>query len=153
VVWDSLAICEYVNERWLDRLGWPDATVARAVARSAVAEMHSGFAALRTQLPMNVRRQPEARHWDDDAQRDIERVMALWRELRTRFGGEGSFLCGRFGIVDAMFAPVCVRFRGYGVRVDETSAAFMDVMFATQGMRDWVASARAETERVGADEA
>jgi glutathione S-transferase len=152
VVWDSLAICEYASERWLDGRGWPDDAAARAVARSAAAEMHSGFAAMRQQLPMNVRREPDGRHWDDDAQRDIDRVMGLWRELRIRFGGDGPFLCGRFGIVDAMFAPVCVRFRGYGVRTDDTAGAFMDAVFALPAMCEWVASARAETERVGADE-
>ena len=153
VVWDSLAICEYANERWLEGGGWPEDPAARAVARSAAAEMHSGFPALRAQLPMNVRRQPRGRHWDDDAERDIERVQALWRELRTRFAGDGDFLCGRFGIVDAMFAPVCVRFRGYGVRTDDTASAFMDAVFDLPAMREWVASARAETERVAADEA
>jgi glutathione S-transferase len=152
VVWDSLAICEYANERWLEGEGWPSDPAARAVARSAAAEMHSGFGALRAQLPMNVRRQPTGRHWDADAERDIARVQALWRELRTRFGGDGPFLCGRFGIVDAMFAPVCVRFRGYGVRTDDTASRFMDAVFELPAMREWVASARAENERVAADE-
>lgn len=76
-VWDSLAICEYVNERWLDGRGWPAESGMRAVARSAAAEMHSGFAALRTQLPMNSRRRPDAYRWDAAAQRDIDRVQAL----------------------------------------------------------------------------
>ncbi|MFY2765462.1 glutathione S-transferase family protein [Arenimonas sp. MALMAid1274] len=152
-VWDSLAICEYVNERWLDGAGWPAARDARAVARSAAAEMHSGFAAMRGQLPMNVRRQPDARRWDADAGRDIDRIQALWRELRTRFGGDGPFLCGRFGIVDAMYAPVCVRFRGYGVRADDVASAYMDAVFSLPAMREWEASALAETERVAADEA
>ena len=152
VVWDSLAICEYASERWLAGGGWPADPEARAVARSAAAEMHSGYAALRAQLPMNVRRQPDGRHWDEDAQRDIDRVQALWRELRTRFGGDGDFLCGDFGIVDAMFAPVCVRFRGYGVRTDDTAGAFMDAIFGLPAMREWIASARAEAERVAADE-
>ena len=152
VVWDSLAICEYANERWLQGRGWPADLQARAVARSAAAEMHSGFAALRAQMPMNVRRQPGRRDWDEDAQRDVDRVQALWRELRLRFGGDGRFLCGEFGIVDAMFAPVCVRLRSHGVPVDDTSRDFMDAMFALPAMCEWVASARAETERVAADE-
>lgn len=152
VVWDSLAICEYANERWLEGHGWPADPRARAVARSAAAEMHSGFAALRAQMPMNVRRQPDHPRRDADAERDIERIQALWRELRTRFGGDGDFLCGGFGIVDAMFAPVCVRFRGYGVRTDDTASAFMDAIFALPPMREWVASARAETERIGFEE-
>ena len=153
MVWDSLAICEYANDRWLQGRGWPPDLATRALARCAAAEMHSGFAALRGQLPMNVRRQPNGSRWDADAQRDIARVQELWRELRTRFGGQGDFLCGGFGIVDAMFAPVCVRFRGYGVRTDDTASAYMDAIFALPAMREWEAAARAETERVGADEA
>jgi glutathione S-transferase len=152
-VWDSLAICEYANDRWLQGRGWPADLATRALARCAASEMHSGFAALRGQLPMNVRRQPNGYRWDADAERDIARVQELWRELRTRFGGQGDFLCGGFGVVDAMFAPVCVRFRGYGVRTDDTASAYMDAIFALPAMREWEAAARAETERVGADEA
>jgi glutathione S-transferase len=152
-VWDSLAICEYANDRWLQGRGWPGDLATRALARCAASEMHSGFAALRGQLPMNVRRQPNAYRWDADAERDIARVQELWRELRTRFGGQGDFLCGDFGIVDAMFAPVCVRFRGYGVRTDDTASAYMDAVFALPAMHEWETAARAETERVGADEA
>jgi glutathione S-transferase len=147
-VWDSLAICEYANERWLGGRGWPAAGDARAVARCAAAEMHSGFAALRSQLPMNVRRQPDAYRWDADADADIERVQALWRELRIRFGAGGDFLCGRFGIVDAMFAPVVFRFRGYGVRADDTASAYMDAMLDLPAMREWDAAAAAEAERL-----
>ncbi len=152
-VWDSLAICEYANDRWLQGRGWPAELETRAIARCAASEMHSGFTALRSQLPMNVCRQPNGYRWDADAERDIERVQALWRELRTRFGGQGDFLCGGFGIVDAMFAPVCVRFRGYGVRADDTASAYMDTIFALPAMREWEAAARAEIERVDADEA
>ena len=152
-VWDSLAICEYANERWLGGRGWPADAAARAIARCAAAEMHSGFGALRAQLPMNVRRQPNDYRWDAAADADIARVQALWRELRQRFGADGDFLCGRFGIVDAMFAPVCVRFRGYGVHTDDTASAYLDAVFALPAMLEWQASARAETERVGADEA
>ena len=152
-VWDSLAICEYANDRWLGGRGWPADAAARAIARCAAAEMHSGFGALRAQLPMNVRRQPNDYRWDAAADADIARVQALWRELRQRFGADGDFLCGRFGIVDAMFAPVCVRFRGYGVHTDDTASAYLDAVFALPAMLEWQASARAETERVGADEA
>lgn len=152
-VWDSLAICEYANERWLQGRGWPADLATRALARCAAAEMHSGFGAMRSQLPMNVRRRPNHYRWDAGAERDIERVQAIWRELRTRSAGQGDFLCGGFGIVDAMFAPVCVRFRGYGVRADDTASAYMDAIFALPAMREWEAAALSETERVGADEA
>jgi glutathione S-transferase len=144
VVWDSLAICEVASERWLDGAGWPADPHARAAARSASAEMHSGFDALRRQLPFDCRRQPAAPHWDDQAGRDIARVQALWSDLRGRFGDARGFLCGGFGIVDAMFAPVCVRFRGYGVPVDATARAYMDAIFALPAFGEWQAAADAE---------
>ena len=146
VIWDSLAICETVNERWLGDRGWPQDSRARAAARCAAAEMHSGFASLRTQLPMNCRRPKAAPHWDASAGRDIERVQALWSDLRARFGGEGDFLCGPFGIVDAMFAPVCVRFRAYGVPVDANAAAYIDSIYGLPAMQEWLAAAAVEAE-------
>ncbi len=152
-VWDSLAICEYANERWLDQRGWPQDPAARALARSAAAEMHSGFAALRGELPMNSRRRPDAYRWSEAAQQDIDRVLALWRELRERFGADGPFLCGRFGIVDAMYAPVAIRFDGYGVPVDANAEAYMQALFALPAMREWRAAAAAETETIAGTEA
>jgi len=153
VIWDSLAICETVNERWLSGRGWPAEPRARAAARCAAAEMHSGFAALRTQLPMNCRRQPAAPHWDANAERDIARIEALWLDLRSRFGGDAGFLCGEFGIVDAMFAPVCVRFRGYGPRLGVQALEYIQTMFDLPAMREWQVAAEAEPARVEADEA
>lgn len=150
-VWDSLAICEYANERWLGGAGWPADLDRRALARSAAAEMHSGFAAMRAQLPMSVRRRPNAYRWDAAAQRDIDRVQALWRLLRQN-AGDGPFLLGAFGIVDAMFAPVCVRLRGYGPDVDATAAAYMATIFALPAFREWEAAALAETAVLAADE-
>ncbi len=152
-LWDSLAICEYANERWLDGSGWPRDTAARALARAASAEMHSGFAALRTQLPMNSRRRPDGYRWDEAAQRDIDRVQALWGELRGRIGGGGEFLCGDFGIVDAMFAPVAVRFDGYGVPVRGTAAAYQRALLALPAMCEWREAAVAEAESIAATEA
>ena len=153
VVWDSLAICETANERWSGGRGWPTEPRARAAARSAACEMHSGFAALRSQLPMNCKRQPRAPHWDAAVDRDVARIEAIWRDLRGRFGGAGNFLCGDFGIVDAMYAPVCVRLRGYGVPVAADSLAYMQRIFELPAMRQWQADADAEPARVEADEA
>jgi glutathione S-transferase len=150
-VWDSLAICEYANERWLGGHGWPADLDRRALARSAAAEMHSGFGAMRAQLPMSVRRRPNAYRWDAAAQRDIDRVQALWRLLRAN-AGDGPFLLGGFGIVDAMFAPVCVRLRAYGPDVDATAAAYMATIFALPAFREWESAALAETAVLAADE-
>ena len=152
-VWDSLAICEYANERWLDGRGWPADRALRALARAAAAEMHAGFVALRTQLPMNSRRTPDAYRWDAAAQADIDRVQVLWRQLRSAHGEGGDFLCGDFGIVDAMYAPVAVRFNGYGVSVDDTAYRYMHALFALPAMQEWRQAAAAETESVAATEA
>ena len=148
VVWDSLAICEYANERWLDGHGWPADPAARAHARSAAAEMHSGFAALRAQLPMNCRRRPDAYRWNAEAQRDIDRVLQLWTQLRRQHAGVGAFLCGAFGIVDAMFAPVVLRFRGYGVELEGDAAGYSAAVLALPAMQGWLAAAGDEVESI-----
>jgi len=145
LVWDSLAICEVANERWLGDRGWPSEARARAAARSAAAEMHSGFGALRTQLPFDARRVPAAPHWDAAVGRDAARIQQVWGDLRARFGDARGFLCGGFGIVDAMFAPVCVRFRGYGVPVDAVAQAYIDTLYALPAMREWLAAAQTDT--------
>ena len=160
VVWDSLAICEYANERWLGGRGWPALLHHRALARAASAEMHSGFTALRAQLPMNCRRRPDGYRWDAAAEADIARVQALWALLRGEcgdgigdgLGGGGDFLCGEFGIVDAMFAPVAIRFVGYGVEMDETASRYVAALSALPAMREWQAAAEAEPERIVATE-
>jgi glutathione S-transferase len=148
-VWDSLAICEYANERWLDGRGWPAAPEVRAQARAAACEMHSGFAALRRQLPMQACRRPEGRRWDAEAQHDIARIVQLWATLRAAHGAGGAFLCGAFGIVDAMFAPVAVRFAGYGVEVPAEAAAYLAALEALPAMREWRAGAVAEVAARG----
>jgi glutathione S-transferase len=148
LIWDSLAICEVANERWLGDRGWPAEARARGAARSASAEMHAGFAALRKQLPFHCGRQPGARHWDEDAQADIERIQQMWRGLRQQHGDGEGFLCGSFGIVDAMFAPVCVRFRGYGVALDRNAERYLDTIFALPALQRWLAEAAAEPEVV-----
>jgi len=143
-IWDSLAICEVLNERYLDGRGWPKDSRARAAARCAVAEMHSGFTALRSQLPLNCHRQPDGYRWKEDADRDIVRVQAIWRDLRASFGGNGDFLCGDFGIVDAMYAPVCSRFRAYGVDLDENADRYVKSIHQLPGMQAWLAEAKLE---------
>ncbi len=153
VLWDSLAICEYANERWLGGRGWPAELPRRALARAAAAEMHSGFAALRTQLPMNSRRRPDGYRWDAAAQRDIDRIQALWRSLRRGHGTGGDFLFGGFGIVDAMFAPVAIRFDGYGVALDDTAAAYLQALSALPALRQWRQAAEQESARVAATDA
>jgi len=146
VVWDSLAICEYLNEQYLGGRGWPADVAARAHARAATAEMHSGFGALRKQLPMNMRRTPDAYRWDAAAERDMARVQEIWRELREQHGAGGPFLCGTFSIVDAMFAPVVSRFLSYGVEMDANAQAFADTIQAMPEWQEWRAAGEAELE-------
>ncbi|MEA0966121.1 glutathione S-transferase family protein [Xanthomonas campestris pv. campestris] len=146
-VWDSLAICEYVNERWLDGRGWPADPAVRAQARAAAAEMHGGFAALRSQLPMDLARVPGSAHWDATAERDIARIQALWASLRAEHGQGGAFLCGDFGIVDAMFAPVALRFASYGVPLFEAAGDYLAALDSLPALREWKLDA--ERERLG----
>ncbi len=145
-VWDSLAIAEYVNEAWLGGRGWPRAAAERALARAVTAEMHSGFTALRGECPMNVRRQFTPRPLSAETQRDVARILDLWRELRARFAGAGDFLFGEFGIADAFYAPVVTRFRTYGVTLDGAARDYADAIFALPAMRRWLDEAAAESE-------
>ena len=148
-IWDSLAICEVINERYLNGKAWPNDLKTRAAARCAVAEMHSGFAALRSQLPMNCHRKSNSYRWKEDADRDILRIQTIWNDLRTRFGVGGEFLCGEFGIVDAMFAPVCVRFKAYGVATDENASRYVDAIYSLPAMQAWLAEAKLEPPKPG----
>ena len=143
VVWDSLAICEYANEAFLAGAGWPVDIAARATARSASAEMHSGFQALRSALPMNCRRRVSGFAPDAAAKRDIERVCALWRDCRGRFA-TGHFLFGGFSIADAMYAPVVLRFRSYVVALGAVERTYSDAMLALPALGEWLAAAEAE---------
>ncbi len=146
VIWDSLAICEYANETWLDGAGWPSDRRLRALARCAAAEMHSGFADLRSQLPMNCSREPDGYRWDAAAQRDIDRVQGLWCELLAASGG--PFLGGGFGIVDAMFAPVAIRVRGYGVALGPIAQGWVEQVLDLPASRRWIEDGQAEPERL-----
>jgi glutathione S-transferase len=145
VVWDSLAIAEYLAERHPGV--WPADPAARAWARCASAEMHSGFAVLREEFGMNVRlamsRQPSAQ-----VAPEISRILALWREGRDRFGRGGDFLCGAFSVVDAFWCPVAFRFRSYGIALDETAGAYHRALLALPAMREWAEDAVRETERI-----
>jgi len=143
-VWDSLAILEYLNELKPEARLWPKDRAARAIARAVSAEMHSGFAALRQHLPMDLKREPAPGTWPADAAADIERVQAIWAECRTRFGVGGPFLFGHFTAADAIYAPVVTRFHRYGVRLDPILLAYRDAVLALPAMREWTASAQKE---------
>ncbi|MEJ7731444.1 MAG: glutathione S-transferase family protein [Polyangiaceae bacterium] len=144
-VWDSLAIAETVAERAPAAGLWPADPDARALARAVTCEMHSGFAALREHMPMNVRRHAPGMGRKPGVAEDIARIQALWGETRARFGAGGPLLFGAFTIADAFFAPVVSRFVTYEVEVDASSRAYMDAIWALPAMEDWRTAAAAET--------
>jgi glutathione S-transferase len=151
-VWDSLAICETVAEMFPEKHLWPDAAEARRVARSACAEMHSGFQALRSKMPMNIRSRYPGKGMTPESKRDIERVVALWTDCRERFGGAGSLLFGRFSVADAFFAPVVMRFHAYAVQLPRVAQEYCEAVQALAAVREWCNAARRETEFVAEDE-
>jgi len=148
-VWDSLAICEYVAELAPQAGLWPDDRAARANARSISAEMHAGFAALRSAMPMNLRieRARLAAPPSAAVQADVARITAIFEACRARYGAAGDFLFGRFTIADAMFAPVAMRFRSYSVTLPPRAQAYADALSALAPMREWVVAGVAEAER------
>ncbi len=143
-VWDSLAIGEYLAEICPKAGLWPKARPARAHARSVSAEMHAGFAALRAELPMNVRRSFPGREYGREVQTDINRITAIWRACRDRHGEGGPFLFGGPGIADAMFAPVASRFRTYAIDLDETSTSYLKAVLGLPAMKRWTQAAKNE---------
>lgn len=138
-VWDSLAICEYLAER--APMLWPKDVRARAVARAAAAEMHSGFMPLRRDCPMDVLGDAPMAEIPDEVRADVARIDALWSDCRARFGAGGAFLFGDFSIADAMYAPVVTRLRTYHLPVGAVSQAYGDAIMALPAMREWVEGA------------
>lgn len=144
VVWDSLAIIEYLNDKTGGDKFWPAEIGARAMARSMAAEMHSSFAALRRKHSMNVRQVYPPSRPDPDVLQDLTRIMELWAQARARFGGEGEFLFGAFGAADIMFAPVVTRIVTYSLPVPRFAPAYMNAVLQHPFMQDWIASAQEE---------
>jgi glutathione S-transferase len=147
-VWDSLAICEYLAERFPEKQLWPTDVAARAAARSVSAEMHSGFQALRQNMFMNIRRRMPTRGRTPETLADIERIVAIWNGCRTRYASGGPFLFGAFSIADAMYAPVALRFQTYAVTVDGAAGAYAKTMLGLPAVLEWVAAAHAEKEQL-----
>ncbi len=151
-VWDSLAICEHLAERFPASCGWPTEQRARAVARSISAEMHAGFVALRGELPMNCRARRVGLVPSAAAQADIDRIITIWRTCREQFGCSGEWLFGTFTPADAMFAPVVLRFVTYGVHVPGLAGEYLSTVQAHPAVREWVEAAVAESEIIQAEE-
>jgi glutathione S-transferase len=150
VVWDSLAIAEYLAERHGGL--WPADPIARAWARSVAAEMHSGFGALRDEMTMCIRERVDVRPWSTALAADIARITEIWTEGRRRFGDGGAYLCGPICLADAFYAPVAFRFRTYGVAPAGAAGAYLRDLLAHPLLREWEAAAMAERDIVEADE-
>ena len=144
-VWESLAILEYLAEKFSQAALWPRDAAARAHARAIASEMHAGFQALRNHLPMNIWRPVKVRPLDDGSKANAERIDAIWRDCRARYAAGGPFLFGAFGAADAMYAPVIWRFHTYAVEVSAVARAYMDAMMALPAWREWADAARRET--------
>jgi glutathione S-transferase len=149
-VWDSIAICEYVNEL-AGQSAWPRDTKARAVARSVSAEMHSGFTNLRTEWPMNARARNRHTPMTPGLISDIERIDELWNDCRRRFGAGGPWLFGEFSVADAMFAPVVLRFntyssQSYGAQLSETARWYIATVMENPWLQEWIAAAQKEPQ-------
>jgi glutathione S-transferase len=144
-VWDSLAIIEYAAERFPEARLWPEDRASRAHARSICAEMHSGFAALRNECGMNLRRPVGAINLSAAACADVARIQQIWTDCRARYGKSGPFLFGAFGAADAMFAPVVHRFRTYAIGVSPEVRDYMDAIMSFPAFREWTSAGLAET--------
>jgi glutathione S-transferase len=144
-IWESLAIGEYLAETFPAAGLWPEDRGARALARAISNEMHGGFIPLRRAMPMNIRASLPGYGMAAGVQDEINRIEAIWRDTRSRFGAGGDMLFGRFTIADAMFAPVASRFRTYGVTLGETTNAYAEALLALPAMKEWTAAANAES--------
>lgn len=152
VVWESLAILEYVSETRPDARLWPADRAARAHARSVANEMHASFPALRNHCPMNMARPVKPRDLPDAVKRDVRRIDTLWQICLGQFGGGGPFLYEQFSAADAMFAPVVSRFHTYAIEVSATSRAYMDAIMALPAWKEWHRAALLETWVIPEDE-
>ena len=156
VIWDSMAIAEYLAEQHPEAKLWPEDRGTRAAARVVSAEMHSSFAALRNDMPMDLLSQLPAPPLSDALEANIRRVVAIWMDIRARFGKNGPLLFGDFTNADAMYAPVATRFRTYGLDLasfgdDGTAAAYVDSIYALPAMEEWTEGAKAEVKARAGD--
>jgi glutathione S-transferase len=144
VVWDSLAIIDYLADKVGRDRYWPKDEVARGLARSMAAEMHSGYTALRRECPMNIRKTLTDVKVSEETRTDAIRILQNWAEARSRFGREGPYLFGTFSAADIMFAPVASRFVTYGFTLPGFAQSYLEAMMAHPWMEDWYAAAAAE---------
>jgi glutathione S-transferase len=151
-VWESLAILEYLAERFPEAKLWPADPAARAHARAIASEMHAGFVPLRRACPMNMWRPVKRRELNEETLVNVRRIQAIWAECRERYGAGGPFLFGPFGAADAMYAPVVARFHTYAVEVDAPARAYMGAVMALPAWDEWKQAALKEPWVLAEDE-
>lgn len=144
-IWESLAILEYLAEKFPKASLWPADAGGRGHARTVANEMHGGFQALRRNCPMNMWLPPKLRPQPEEVAADVRRIDALWTDCRLRFGRGGDFLFGAFGAADAMYAPVVSRLNSYGLEVGGVARAYMDAVMALPAWAEWRDAALRET--------
>lgn len=147
-VWESIAICEYLAECFPNAYLLPKEPEERALIRSISAEMHAGFHNLRHNMPMNCRSRLPDKGMKPGVQEDIDRIVAIWRDCRQKFGSNGDLLFSHFTIADAMFAPVVSRFTTYDVKLDPIAQAYADAIWNLSAMQEWAAAAQVEPENI-----
>jgi len=151
-IWDSLAILEYMSEKYLNSNGWPKDANARAFARSISCEMHSSFTNVRNELPMNCRKKFQNITLSPAAEHEIDRIKDLWRQSRTQYGKEGPWLFGNYSIADAMYAPIALRFSGYSIPLNSIEDDYIENVLNQPGIIEWIEAGKAETEIIEEDE-
>jgi len=145
-IWDSLAICEYLNEQYLEGAGWPRDPLQRAKARSMCNEMHSGFFAVREEMPMNCRREISSITLSAAAQADISRIVEIFNQCLAANKQQGGFLFDEFSIADAFFMPIVSRFNSYNIETGQPVAQYLQKMLALPAYQTWLSAAKAETQ-------
>jgi glutathione S-transferase len=146
-IWESLAICEYVTEQFEPSF-LPKDVKKRALARSISNEVHAGFRDLRSNMPLNCRASYPGKGMTPDVQNDIDRISEIWRDCRQNYGQEGDFLFGHFTIADAMYAPLVLHLRTYGVKLGAIEQAYADAILGLPAIQLWLADAEKEKEKI-----
>ncbi len=151
-IWDTLAIAETIAERWPDKALWPADDKSRAHARAISAEMHAGFPALREAMPMNCRAMGRRVSLPSDLTADIDRVIEIWTDCQHRYATAGRWLFGKFSIADAMYAPVVLRFRTYGINLPESASKYPERLLESSAIQEWLFESESETEVIDSEE-
>ncbi len=151
-VWDTLAIAETVAEQWPEKKLWPSDPAAKAHARCVSAEMHAGFPTLREAMPMNCRAMGRKVSLPDALTADVDRVLDIWSDCHRRYRSQGDWLFGSFSVADAMFAPVVLRFRTYGINLPDSASSYPRRLLESEAIQDWLAASESEIEVIKAEE-